>query len=113
MDALLQQLKKGSLEIVVLQCLSEGDRYGYELLTIIQERSGGYYALKEGSLYPVLYRLEEKKYIDHYQKVYSEERRVPRKYYRLTFEGAEALSHMKRAWAVHKNATDQILGDSG
>lgn len=109
MDVLLQQLKKGSLEIVVLQCLSEADRYGYELLTMIDERSGGYYSLKEGSLYPVLYRLEEKRYVDHYQKVYSEERRVPRKYYRLTVEGMEALTRMKNAWEIHKNATDRIL----
>lgn len=107
------QLKKGSLEIIVLQCLAEQDCYGYQLISELERRSNGYYALREGSLYPVLYRLESKGYVEHYQKVYAGERKIPRKYYKITNQGAKVLSEMRRVWEEYRNATDQALGNGG
>lgn len=58
-DRFSQQLKKGVLEMLVLQLVCEKPSYGYELLSRLKERSGGRFALKEGTLYPILYRLED------------------------------------------------------
>ena len=54
-----RQLKKGVFEILVLKLLSEGEKYGYELLMELKERGGEMFAVKEGTLYPILYRLED------------------------------------------------------
>ena len=58
-DRFYQQLKKGVLEMLVLQLICENPTYGYELISRLKERSGGRFALKEGTLYPILYRLED------------------------------------------------------
>ena len=54
-----QQLKKGVLEMLVLQLLSLKPSHGYELIVRLREKGGGLLDLKEGTLYPILYRLEE------------------------------------------------------
>ncbi|MBR6747891.1 MAG: helix-turn-helix transcriptional regulator, partial [Clostridia bacterium] len=58
-ERLLQQLKRGVLEMLVLGLVSEAPTYGYELLSKLKERSGGLFVLKDGTLYPILYRLED------------------------------------------------------
>ena len=58
-DRLLQQLKKGVLEMLVLEIICQGPTYGYELMSRLKERSQGMFTLKEGTLYPILYRLED------------------------------------------------------
>ena len=58
-DRLLQQLKKGVLEMLVLEILCQAPSYGYELMTELRVRSKDLFALKEGTLYPILYRLED------------------------------------------------------
>lgn len=63
-----QQLKKGVLEILVLDIIQEQDVYGYELLKKLDENSVGLFALKEGSLYPIMYRLEDKGHIASYRQ---------------------------------------------
>ena len=54
-----RQLKKGALEMLVLGLVCAGPTYGYELLDSMARRSNGLFALKEGTLYPILYRLED------------------------------------------------------
>ena len=54
-----RQLKKGALELIVLRLLEGRPSYGYELLAELARRSGGYFTLREGTLYPILYRLED------------------------------------------------------
>ncbi|MCL6460059.1 MAG: PadR family transcriptional regulator, partial [Gorillibacterium sp.] len=78
------QLKKGVLEILVLHLLRGSDMYGYQLINELDERSGSYFKMKEGTLYPVLYRLEDAGYIMNYWEPESEKRGVRRKYYRIT-----------------------------
>ena len=58
-----RQMKKGVLDMLVLKLLSEEPKYGYQLIIELQERSEGIFSLKEGTLYPVLYRLEEEKLV--------------------------------------------------
>ena len=62
-DRFLQQLKKGVLEMLVLETICAGPTYGYALLTHLKEQTNGLFALKEGTLYPILYRLEDDKLI--------------------------------------------------
>ena len=58
-DRFLQQLKKGALEMLVLELICRHPTYGYELLSMLRDGSDGLFTLKEGTLYPILYRLED------------------------------------------------------
>jgi len=58
-DRLLQQLKKGVLEMLVLEIICQQPTYGYDLMSKLKVRSGDLFALREGPLYPILYRLED------------------------------------------------------
>jgi PadR family transcriptional regulator PadR len=58
------QLKKGILSIIVLKLIGDRDMYGYEIIQELDVLSDGYYKLKEGTLYPVLYRLEDSGWIE-------------------------------------------------
>ena len=88
------QLLKGVLGLVLLRLLSEGESYGYELVTRVHEL--GFNDVPDGSIYPALTRLEREGHL--------ESRLVPsssgpaRKYYRLSASGLEALARGERAW---------------
>ena len=58
-DRLMQQLKKGVLEMLVLEIICQKPTYGYELMASLKTRSSDLFTLKEGTLYPILYRLED------------------------------------------------------
>lgn len=105
-----KQLKKGVLNILILEMINIKDRYGYELIQELDQTSSGYYKLKEGSLYPVFYRLEDKGFLESYKVEVGEKRKVPRKYYKITASGVLALSSMKKAWLEFSNITNQIIG---
>jgi len=91
-----KQLKKGVIEILILSLLSEEKMYGYQLIQELDARSSGVFKMKEGTLYPVLYRLEDSKYIESCWEQDRERRSVPRKYYMITEEGTKALENMKQ-----------------
>jgi len=91
-----KQLKKGVIEILMLSLLSREKMYGYQLLQELDGRSNGVFRMKEGTLYPVLYRLEDNGYIESFWEQESEKRSVPRKYYRITDSGMNALISMKQ-----------------
>ena len=63
-DRFLQQLKKGVLEMLVLHTICKKTTYGYELMAELKTRSNDLFALKEGTLYPILYRLEDEGMIE-------------------------------------------------
>lgn len=90
-DKFLQQLKKGVLEMLVLELVCARPTYGYELLSSLGERSEGLFSLREGTLYPILYRLEDDGMIRS-QWSRGEGRTAPKKMYAATERGrAEAL----------------------
>jgi len=91
-----KQLKKGVIEILILSLLREEKMYGYQLIQELDARSCGVFKMKEGTLYPVLYRLEDSKYIDSCWEQDHERRSVPRKYYMITDEGIKSLENMKQ-----------------
>ncbi len=109
MSEIDKQLKKGVLEIIILKLINHQDMYGYELIQIMEDRSGGYFKLKEGSLYPILYRLEDEELIESYWNKDSNKRTVPRKYYRITKKGSAVLNVYIDEWNEFLHATKSIL----
>ncbi len=82
----------------ILSILGESDNYGYEIMRKIKELSNGRIVWKEGSLYPVLKKMEKSGMIKSYWNVKDFDR--PRKYYRILTEGKEALNQEKEDWAL-------------
>lgn len=109
MDELNKQLKKGVLEIIILKLISREEMYGYEIIKYLETESKGYYAMKEGSLYPILYRLEDKNLIESFRSESLEGRKVPRKYYRITEKGKLELRNLLEAWKSFLKVTNYIL----
>ena len=85
-DRLLQQLKKGVLEMLVLEIICQQPTYGYELMARLKIRSGDLFTLKEGTLYPILYRLEDDKMITATWS-HGEGKSAPKKMYSATEAG--------------------------
>ncbi|WP_040949607.1 PadR family transcriptional regulator [Gorillibacterium massiliense] len=109
MGDMASQLKKGFLEIMVLHLLKRTDLYGYQLITELDQRSRGYFKLKEGTLYPVLYRLEDAGNIRSYWEQEGVKRGVPRKYYRITEEGLHRLNDMRADLALLLESMSHVL----
>jgi len=108
-ERFLQQLKKGVLELLVLQTICRGPTYGYELIAQRGSRSGGLFTLREGTLYPILYRLEDDGLIE---AVWQQEtgRAAPRKIYSATEKGREENERRLGLWAGFRTAVDHFCG---
>ena len=87
------QLLKGVAPVVVLEILSRGPMYGYELSQAIEQRSGDVLTLGKGTLYPLLYNLEAKKLVQAKWETSDSGRR--RRYYSITGSGREQLASRK------------------
>lgn len=111
-DGFERQLKKGVLDMLVLQLLSEGAKYGYQLIQELKQRSDSVFSLKDGTLYPILYRLEDSGFVESKWST-SEGRQVPRKYYEITKEGINALKEMREAWSNINTGISQIMKGEG
>lgn len=99
-----RQLKKGVLDMLILKLLEQEAKYGYQLILELRDRSQELFSLKEGTLYPILYRLEEDKLV---QSRWSEPdgKQVARKYYHITEKGKMVLQEIFSLW---KNVSAQI-----
>lgn len=106
-DRFSQQLKKGVLELLVLQLICRGPTYGYELISQLNRRSGGFFALKEGTLYPILYRLEDGGLI---RAVWQQQpgRQTPRKIYTVTPAGQAENARRLDLWDEFRAAVDTL-----
>jgi len=102
-----RELKRGSLELIVLHLLAPGEAYGYEIVSKLTAQSNGALEVTDGTLYPVLYRLERAKYVA--VRWETPERGVPRKYYRLTDEGREELERLREEWTTFAKAMTRLL----
>src|SRR3954469_1364177 len=91
-----RELKKGSAELLILSLLEGRPRHGYEIGRLIDERSGGRIHFKVASLYPLLYRLEERGWIAGRWVERTGERR--RRFYRLTGDGRKVLKAQRAYW---------------
>jgi PadR family transcriptional regulator PadR len=106
-----RELKRGSLELIVLHLLDRGEAYGYEIVTKLTTQSNGALGVTDGTLYPVLYRLERAGFVA--VRWDTPDRGVPRKYYRLTNEGREELGRLKAEWNAFASAMAKLLGQEG
>ena len=102
-----KNIKRGTMEIVLLTLLTEQDMYGYQMSQEIEKRSHGKVSLQEGSLYPILYRLREKGMITEYKKLVGERR--TRVYYRLTPEGLAHMQILKTEYLNIHEGIERIL----
>ena len=102
-----RELKRGSLELIVLHLLSPGEAYGYEIVSKLTEQTNGALEVTDGTLYPVLYRLERAGYVA--VRWETPERGVPRKYYQLTDEGREELERLREEWTTFAKAMARLL----
>ncbi len=102
------ELKKGSLELIVLTLLDERPRHGYEIGQLIETRSRGQLQFRVTSLYPVLYRMESRGWIASRWVERAGEHR--RNYYSLTAKGRRILAEEQRRWRAFTAAVDLVLG---
>lgn len=107
-----QQMKKGVLEMLVLQLLSGKEKYGYQLICELREQSDGLFLLKEGTLYPILYRMEDDGLVvSRWSEARGKE--VSRKYYGITAEGRETLEQLWMLWDRFSQKVDVIMKGTG
>ena len=105
--SLARELKRGTLEMILLKLLSPRPMYGYELITTLEVQGGESFSLKEGTLYPVLYRLEDAGFVDTQWEIH--DRSVPRKYYHLTKAGTIELQRLINEWQSFYGAVNRLL----
>lgn len=97
----------GAVEMLIMEVISHGPTYGYEIAQTMFGESNGYFDLKEGSLYPALHRLEQQKYLASFWQEVDGRRR---KYYKLSAAGQKALEAKKTAWHAFSKGVDKVLG---
>ena len=97
---------KGTLPVLILQVVSQGEKHGYAIAQEIKQRSRGVLDFKEGSLYPALHAQEKKGFIQSFDRAHDGRRR---RYYRLTQAGAEALETHRNEWRRLSTAVSGIL----
>jgi transcriptional regulator len=103
-----REMKKGSAELIILAIVEARPRHGYEISKLIESRSGGRMKFHIASLYPLLYRLEERGWLQGRWVEKAGERR--RRFYTLTTEGQRVLARQRETWRVFVEAIDMITG---
>lgn len=105
-----RQMKKGVLDMLVLRLLKSEAKYGYQIIQEMKEKSENTFLLKDGTLYPILYRLEDDKLV---VSKWSEAvgKQVPRKYYEITEAGRNALDEIEAVWNRISDGVSKIMED--
>ena len=103
-----RELKKGSAELLILSLVEDQPRHGYDIGTLIERRSNGTLKFHVASLYPLLYRLEKRGWIQGRWVEKAGQRR--RRYYRLTAEGKRVLKAQRNSWREFVEAISRITG---
>ena len=102
-----RELKKGSAELIILSILEARARHGYEICKLIEARSGGQLTFHVASLYPLLYRLEERGWLQGRWVEKPGQRR--RRFYALTAEGKRVLARQRDTWKSFVHAMRLIM----
>jgi PadR family transcriptional regulator, regulatory protein PadR len=103
-----RELKKGSAELLVLSLLEARQRHGYEISKQIEHESGGVLSFNVASLYPLLYRLEKRGWIQGRWVDKAGQRR--RRYYQITPQGKKILKAQRSNWKAFVAAIGRIAG---
>lgn len=100
-----QDAVRGHLDGLVLAVLASGPAHGYALIELLRDRSGGFFELPEGSVYPALHRLERAGLVE---SGWSEAGGRRRRVYELTARGRRAVTQRRREWRSFAAAVDAI-----
>ncbi len=103
-----RELLKGVAPVVVLEILSRGRMYGYELSEAVEQRSGNVLSLGRGTLYPLLYNLEAKGLVAAEWDENESKRR--RRYYSITSRGKDELARQKEQWLTLQQGVAMVFG---
>ena len=101
-----REMKKGSAELLILSLVEVRPRHGYEISKLIETRSDGVLKFNVASLYPLLYRLEKRGWIQGRWVEKAGQRR--RRYYKLTREGRKVLAAQRSGWEEFVAAINRI-----
>src|SRR5262249_42081370 len=101
-----RELKKGSAELLILSMLEARSRHGYEIRKQIEVRSDGILKFNAASLYPLLYRLEKRGWIEGKWVEKAGQRR--RRFYKLTKEGKQVLAAQRSIWESFVAAINRV-----
>lgn len=104
-----KSLIAGSSVLMLLSLLETRDYYGYEIIREIERRSGGSFRFKEGTLYPILHKMESNSLIRAYRK--TAENGKERRYYSLTGEGRRQLDKERAGWQSFTHAVGKVIGE--
>lgn len=106
-DRFLQQLKKGVLEMLVLNLICRKSTYGYELMAELKKQSNDLFTLKEGTLYPILYRLEDEGMIESTWSQ-GEGKIAPKKMYAVTGKGQQEAIRRFQVWQTFSRTVNSF-----
>ena len=101
------KLMAGTVELLILEVVSQGSSYGYAIVQAVATSSRGDVDLKEGSLYPALHRLERQKLLS---SSWSEVDGRRRKYYKMTAAGRRVLEAKRQKWLRFASGVNNVLG---
>lgn len=104
-----ENLKRGTVEMLVLYLLNTKDMYGYEISKELSKKSDGLYTLQEGTMYSTLYRLIEKGYISDRREYIGERQRRIRVYYHLEPSGLQYLNQTMQEYIALTKGIDSII----
>ena len=107
--AIDKQLLKGTIPLLVLHLISQGEMYGYQLIRSLNDASAGEFKFSEGTLYPVLHALERDGQLRAYWRVADTGRK--RKYYAITAAGVRSLSRRTAGWRTFAGAIEAVLSE--
>jgi len=104
---LYRQIRKGSTPVLILSLLAEQPMYGYQIAQELEQRSEGYFTMKEGLLYPALHRMEGDGLLSSEWRTVAGARR--RKYYFITEKGRKALANSVAEWTAFTEKLMQVI----
>ena len=102
------EMLKGHLDAIVLAALEAGPAHGYAIIQTIKRASGATFDLPEGTVYPVLHRLEQAGWLASAWNTPPGGRK--RRVYSLTKSGSASLAERRKAWSRFSKAVDTMLG---
>lgn len=105
----VQQFKKGSLEMILLCLIARKETYGYEILTCLNESGAGIWGYaKEGTIYPILYRLQEAGLVVA-RLAPAAANGGTKKYYSITEKGRNTLEELTTFWGEYTRCVDGVI----
>jgi transcriptional regulator len=103
------EMLKGTLDMMILRTLVGGDAHGHTIAKVIERTSEDVLEVEQGSLYPALHRLEDRKWVSSYWGASENNRKA--KFYRLTAEGRKQLLRQSSRWRQMTRAIGLVMGE--